>query len=327
MGHQKIKPVTEAEWLECHEWNRMIITEFLQQSHLSPHTRKQYKSALYIFARYVKENMMNKPIYDLKVRDALKYQNYLDDLELSSSAVRFKRSAVSSLSNFIELYYGEDFPKFRQIFNKAIPSPSKNIIHEKIPLTKDEFEFLIETLREQNELQMIAYILFSYYSGARRSEVVQLKKEIVGYEQVKDEMSGESLGYYQTHLLRTKGKSKVGNIRRLDFNEIARKAVEDWLIFRGDDDCESVFVKKTKDGKVTPLNPEAFNGWCTNKFSKIIGKRLTPHNFRRTRATHLVVHEGKDISVAQDLLGHQSSETTSIYVINPNANNVRGAFE
>lgn len=325
--HRKIQPVTEEEYQKCNEWNREILEEFLQQSHLSPDSIKQYRSAGRIFLRFVYDKFQNKPVYELKARNGMLYQNWLDGLGLSSSAVRFRRSLVSSLSNYIELYYGEDYPLFRNIFPKGVAQVPQNKVREKIPLTMDEWNHLIFTLKERKETQILAYVLFSYYSSARRSEVSLLMKEIANYEQVKDTVTGEKLGYYETHLVRTKGKSKAGNMRKLVFNDITKRAIEDWIAERGQDDEPSLFVRKMKSGKVEPLSRGTFNEWCSGLLSDIVGREIYPHLFRSTRATHLVIYEGKDISIAQNLLGHLDSSTTSIYIVNPNANNMSGAFE
>ena len=53
-------------------------------------------------------------------------------------------------------------------------------------------------------------------------------------------------------------------------------------------------------------------------FEPIVGRRFHPHLLRESRATQMVVEEGMDIKLAQKLLGHESSETTEIYIIRDN---------
>lgn len=323
---EKLREVTEEEWKEVNEFNREITQEFLEQAHLSPQTLTQYQSGLKIFFRWVKDNCSNKPIYELKPRDALRYQNFLIGRNLSSNAVKFKRSSVSSLCGYIELYYSDEYPLFRNIYNKKIPNPPKSLKNEKQPLSKDELDLLINTLKEKQEWQMVAYIMFSYWSGCRRSETAQLKKEVVNYERVKDSKTGEYKDYYMTNPIRCKGKGREGNVRKLVFGEEAMEAIKTWLEHRGEDDCEMVFVKKTKEGKVTPLHAGAFNYWCSELFTEIVGRRVHPHQLRSSRATHLVTIDGKDIKTAQKVLGHQSSETTEIYVIREDDDDIDDAF-
>ncbi|WP_064198975.1 tyrosine-type recombinase/integrase [Brevibacillus brevis] len=316
---QKLTEVTEQEWALVKEFNQTITEEFLNQQHLSDKTLTQYRSALRIFFRFVHDQCMNKPIYELKARDALKYQNFLMARGLSSSAVKLKRSVVSSLCGFVELYYGEDYPLFRNIYNKQIPNPPKALKNEKKPLTEEELQLLIKTLEEREEWQMLAYIQFSYSTGARREEVRQLLKEVVDYSKVKGKP------YYLTHTIRCKGRSKQGKQRKLVFDDQAMDAIKKWIAVRGEDECPYVFVKKTQEGKVNQVNPTTFNYWCSEIFTAIVGRRVHPHQLRSTRATHLVL-SGKNIESAQALLGHESSETTKIYVIKETDDELDDAF-
>lgn len=318
--HRKIQPVTDEEYMKCHEWNRMILEEFLQQSHFSQDSVKQYRSAGKIFLRFIHDRFQNKPIYELKARNGMLYQNWLDGLGLSSSAIRLRRSLVSSLSNYIELYYGEDYPMFRNIFPKGVAHVPHSFKNEKAPLTLDEFNHLVQTLDEQEEYQMKLYVLLAYYTGARRSECIQVLKECADYEKVKGKE------FYATNTVRGKGAGKTGKPFKLYFNDIVMDAMKQWLEVRGQDDTQELFVRVFSDGRVHPLSRETFNDWCANKFSAILGIRVTPHNFRRTRATHMVVEEGLSIDKAKSLLNHQSTETTSIYVIKDNDDELDDIF-
>lgn len=317
----KLPEVTQEEWKKIQQFNREITEEFLQQQHLSPYTLKQYTSGLKHFFKWVKDYRNNKQITDLKPRDALAYQNFLISSGLSSNAVKFKRSVVSSLCGYIEIYYSDEFPMFRNIYNKKIPNPSNNLVYDKQPLNKEEYNLLIKELEKRKEYQMLAYIKFTYTSGCRKSEAIQLLKEVVDYNKVKNK------NYYLTHNIRCKGKGKEGEIRKLVFDDYVLKSFKKWLDYRGEDDCSYMFVSKNKNGFTKQVGETTFNYWCSNIFSNIVGRRVHPHMIRSTRATHLVVEENKNIESAQALLGHKNSDTTNLYVIKDINEEIDDIFE
>lgn len=303
--------MTEEEYEKCDAWNKMILEEFLMQPHFSPDTVKQYKSAGKIFLRFVYDRFQNKPIYTLRARNGMLYQSWLNSIGLSSSAVRLRRSLVSSLCNYIELYYGdenEELKSFRNIFPKGVTHVPQSFKNEKEPLTLDEWNHLIKTLDEREEYQMKLYALLSFESGARRGEVIQIRKECVDYEKVKDS------NRYATHNVRGKGKGEDGKQFRLLFGEETMEAMKKWLEIRKDDAEPALFVRKFKDGRVEPLQRETFNEWCSRVFSEILNRRFAPHDFRRSRAT-ILSEQGVPIERIQRLLQHESSETTSIYIL------------
>jgi len=330
---EKLPEVTEDQWLQCNEFNREITKEFLEEStQLSPKTIKSYCSALRQFFWFVKENLDNMSILELKGRDYLKYQNFLVRREMSYSAIKFRRSTISSLNNYIVLYYEDKYPIFKNFITKAIASPEKTFVHEKKPLNAEEYEMLLKTLEEREEWQKIAYLKFSYATGCRRAEVRQLLKEVVDYDliikevKIKNDKGNEETKvakYYITHDIRCKGKGKTGKIRKLQFSEDAMDAIKKWLEVRGEDDCPYVFVSRYR--VIKQVDESTFNTWCEG-FSKIVGRRVHPHQMREKRATDMVVVEGKDIKAAQKLLGHMSSETTNIYVIRDDMDDSDEAF-
>lgn len=320
--HRKIKPVTEEEYLKCNEWNRMILEEFLMQPHFSKDTAKQYFSSGKIFLRYLHDRVGNKEIFKLRPKDGMLFQAWLKSVGLSSSAIRLRRSLVSSLCNYIELYYGEEDEEkktFRNIFPKGVTHVPHTFKNEKKALTLDEWNLLLETLEEREEYQMRLYALLSFESGARRSEVNQIKKECAEYENV------EGTNRYATHIVRGKGKGSEGEKYRLLFGEDTMQAMKKWLEVRGDDDEEALFVRKFKDGRVEPLSRESFNDWCSSVFSEILNRRFAPHDFRRSRAS-LMSEQGIPIEKIQRLLKHKSSETTAIYILNEDEDDMDDIF-
>lgn len=317
---KKIPEVTDEFWNnEVNEENRELIEEFLSQQHLSKQTIKQYTSALKIFAKWIYDNVRNKCVTELRPRHARQYQDWLLAQGLSPNAVKLKRSAVSSFCGFIEVYYDREYPDFRNIYSKAIPNVPKANVKEKKPLTTAEINKLLEVLEERQEWQKIAYVLFTYTTGCRREEARQLLTEVAEYS--KHVKQGKEMNYYLTHTIRAKGAGKEGKPRKFKFDDKAMEAIKRWLEFRKTqnnqvfhDSCPYVFATKSKEN-YRQISANTFNLWCS-EFSEILGGRpVHPHLFRSSRATNAILEEGKDIKAVQSLLGHESSETTEIYVV------------
>lgn len=341
MAHKKIDEVTDEFWdNEVNEENKFFIDEYLdQQGHLSLSTLKQYRSGLRIFAFWVHEHCMPKgkqKITNLKARDALKYQNWLKKKELSPSAIKFKRSTVSSLCNYIELYYGEEkeYEGFRNIFTKAIPNIPKSSVKEKIPLTVEEMQQISDELTKRKDWQKLAYLWFTYSTGCRREEARQVLAEVQDYELkivvVKDKETKKETEkkFYVTHNIRAKGRGTEGKVRKFTFDIKTMDAIKKWMNERAvkakQDNCNYLFVSNTKDG-YKQVSANTFNLWCED-FSKIIGgKAVHPHLFRSSRATH-AKEAGVDIKDIQKLLGHESSQTTEIYIVSDDSDDLGNLF-
>jgi len=332
---KKLTNLTEEMYQLCNEYNKKIVEEFIDNSdELSPKTKPQYRSSLRIWINYIREYCDNKPLPTVESIDYKKYQSWLYNSGLGESAIRFKRSSVSTLNNYIMLYYQKQYPTFRNFVNKGIKVPSLGEVNKKVPLTPTEYTFLCDKLEEMEEWEKLAYLKFTYSTGCRRTESSLLLKEVANYipkkstVKVKDEDGKETsieVSSYRTHNIRCKGHGALGVVRKLQFSEEAMEALKKWLEVRGEDDCEFMFVCKDKDG-VHARQPENFNYWCKKLFTLIVGRRVHPHLFRESRATNLVLHSGKTLETAQKLLGHKSVETTKIYVIREDTDDADDAF-
>lgn len=322
MAYVKVTGYTDEEFNEnVNRINKEIIQEFLTQRHLSAQTLKQYKSSTYIFAKWVTETKGKDVTFaQLRSRDALRFQNYLIDLGLSTSAIKLKRSVASSLYNFIELYFTDEtgFENVRNIFNKAIPQVGNVKKKEKVPLTKSEVTEIKKVLEKNQDWQKLALFMVMYSTAGRRAEIVQLKSEVIEYSKYANKLGVEQ-DFYYSHKIRGKGKGAEGKEIRLMIGEEAMDAIRKWIIFRKENtglSHEHIFTSYDKNkNELSQINVTTINAWV-DKFGEIIGRKIHPHLIRATRSTDIVVDEGRDIRFAQKLLNHASSETTDkFYVI------------
>lgn len=322
---QRTPDVTDEEWATVNKFNRDMVDEYLDsQVALSAKTIKGYTSGLRIFFYWVKEHLDDKKCIDIKKKDFIKYLNWLTRRGLSDSAIKFKKACCSAFCNYVMMAYEDEYPTFRSFVTSEMKVVKTGYVHEKKPLTPDEYDNLCKKLAEMGEWQKLAYLEFSYSTGCRRAEARQLLKEVVNYEPevkmitIRDEDGNEhevESKSYKTHKIRCKGASIEGKQRRLKFSQKAMDALKKWIEVRGDDDCPYMFVIKEKDGEARQVSETTFNEWCSGLFTKIVGRRVHPHLFRESRATNIVVYEHKSPKVAQKLLGHEDVSTTENHYI------------
>jgi len=307
--------ITKEDFDAINEFNKSIFKEFLDNSReLSPYTKAHYTSSLRLWFTWVKNNLDNKKHIEIKPREFMLFQNWMIDRGCSAGDIGCKRIAISSLNNYILTFYYDEFPLFRNFITKAIKCPPIIPVNEKNPLTKEEFNHLLEVLEEWGEWQKIAYLKFTFDTGCRRSESRQVLKEIINAKPITKEKDGKKFIYYETHKIRCKGRGSIGKIRTFAFSQPTMDALRKWIDNRGIDNCEYMFITK-RVGKIQQLHPDCFNYWCQFIFSKIVQKRVHPHLLRSSRATTLSEEDGVDIKVIQKLLGHEDVSTTQRYII------------
>lgn len=327
MGFKRLSPITDEQWIMIPAVNRQLYTDyFLDNVELSDRTKQTYRSNLKIWFWWLYENYGDKSHTDVKSREYKRFQNWLVERGCSTSDIATKRSTISSLNNYIMVYFEDEYPTFRNFINSSIKLPEKSFKNEKIPPTREELNEMIEKLEASDiwdKYQKIAYLKFTFATGCRRAETRQLLKSdvldvtpIVKTITVMDEDGNKierETKYYVTHEIRCKGRGKTGKIRRLKYDEESHDALVKWLEDRGDDDCPYVFVTKDSDG-YRQVSLSTFNQWGSGIFTKLLGRRFHPHCLREARATDAVLTQGVDIEKVRVLLGHNDSSTTRIYV-------------
>ncbi|MCL5457605.1 site-specific integrase [Loigolactobacillus coryniformis] len=325
----KIQAVSE-KWFstKARKFNQNKINEYLDHSpRLSPSTLVQYRSCLRIFAKWIHDYCKNKKIVELKIRDGKAYQDWLLGHNGSSTNVNVKLAAASELCEYIEKYYEEEFPAFRNPIRKGreriVTTPRK----EKKPLSPEEFRLLVTTLIDRQHFQRLCYLILTYQTACRRAESPQFSREIAGYT-IADAQSyvddyDVSHSYYLSNPIRCKGAGRLGKVRRFKISNDSMRYIKKWDVVRRKkvrklglrDDADGLFVQIDRRG-VRNLTPAAFAYWFQYEFSEIIGRPIHPHDLRTSRATDLVVRENKPIEAVSIMMGHNSTETTQqFYVI------------
>lgn len=302
--------VTEEKWEQVNKENKDLLEEFIEYKRStgkSEETIYQYYSMLRIFFVWLLENAKNKFFVDITKRDLIKFQGYcLNTLGHSPNRVRTMRSAISSLSLYIESILDEDYPDFRNIVNK-IEAPVKVPVREKTILTFKECEEVADRLLEEGKVQLACFMMVACYSGLRKQELTRLL--------VKDFTTNIKMAlgnsFYKTSPIKVKGH---GN--RVEPKYVWNKAdkyLKAWLEYREENgiECEYLFCRKTEKGYDKLLVSTA------NSFAESLNKYFDTGVLYMHCLRHLLVSEleraGLPMTVAQFLLGHSNLSVTEIY--------------
>lgn len=324
----RITPVTD-QWLkkQARKFNRKKIEEYLQHSpRLSPATLQQYRSCLRIFAKWIYDYCDNKKIIELKIRDGKAYQDWLLSHNGSTNNIKVKLAAASELCEYIEKYYEDEFPSFRNPIRKGREAMVQTPRKDKRPITPVEFELLMSTLEKRQDYQRLCYLVLTYQTACRRAESAQFERRIAQYS-VEDMLNyqddqGSNHNYFLSNSIRCKGAGRLGKVRQFKISTETMHYVRRWDKQRRQlvdnlgvcDEATNLFVHIDKSG-VNNLTAAAFAYWFSEDFSKILDRNVHPHDLRTTRATDLVVREHKPIEAVSVMMGHNSTATTKTFYV------------
>lgn len=302
---KKLPTITEEMWNKVDEDYRYLSDEYISVNSFSPQTKKQYVSVLRQFGWFKCNSMNNKPFYKITKRDFLRYLSYLrDDRKMSSSAINFRKSVVSSLCNYIENVVADDEDNYRNFrnFTRGLPSIPKNSVYSKEQVTLEEYDMMMKVLEDDEDWLGRAWLATAFLVGARRAEIIQFKTEMLDYEVPEDKK------YIMSHTVRGKGESTDGKALSFMVTLDVLPYWKKWIEERGYEH-EYIFTSK-RGGKGEVLSEGWANYFCSNTLSYILGRRVNPHIFKASCITYHL-NNGVPIEIVSKFIAqHESVETT-----------------
>lgn len=244
--------------------------EYLRKKNLSNNTISSYIITIKMY-----DHMFN----EINKKNLLSFKGYLLE-SYKPKTVNLRIQAINKYLDFVEL---------KDLKLSPIKIQQKTFLENVI--SNADYTFLKNQLKKDNNYEWYFVVRFLGATGARISELVQIKIEHV------------KLGYYDIY-------AKGGKIRRLYIPSKLKTETLKWL--------------KQNKRETGYLFLNRFGERITTRGISIQLKKLAikyginpvvvyPHSFRHRYAKNFL-EKFNDISLLADLMGHDSIETTRIYL-------------
>ena len=277
--------------------NIKIMERFLKNfaTKRSPKSVTVYRSNLIIFLTWNLLYNENKLFTDIR---KIEYADFFDFCvsELRWNANRYHQchSSLSSFSAWIENYFDEDYPQFRNLLPK-IEKPSKEAIREKTMLKEEDIDKIFSILEEENRTQEQCLLALAISCGARVSELAQFTLSLIDEENT----VFDGLFLETTEKIRTKGSGVQGKmLKKYILKDMFLPYYHKWLAERDEiikktnQDHDFIFI--TKDGN--PANADRLRDWIST-WGDIIEQPIYPHSLRHYQISLL-----KRLEIDDDLI-------------------------
>lgn len=248
---------------------------------LSEQSLQRYEDELGMFQRYI-----TKPVAQIDVNDIRRYFAVIQqERHYAKITINGKLSVLRSF--FGTLYKEEIIPKDPTVRLKNMKVDVKNLREY---LTVEELEKVRNVCKDIREKALVEFL---YSTGCRVSEVVKTKISSINWNENSLEVHGKGDKY-----------------RIVYFSVKCKLYLQEYLLGRSDDN-DSLFVGERKPYRsLTKAGIEKLIKRIASRTD--IVKSVYPHIFRHSMATH-ALQRGMDITLIQQLLGHEEINTTQIY--------------
>jgi site-specific recombinase XerD len=274
------------------------------QMHASPNTIISYRDTFRLLLRYAAAQRKTTPtalqITDI---DADLVSHFLTDLEIKRGNVaRSRNTRLAAIRSFFK-YVSINEPQLLHHCQRVLAMPSKRYVKRAIDyLSREEIEALIAApdVSTWHGRRDRAMLVLTLQTGLRVTELTTLT-------------CGDIALGTGAHV-RCLGKGRKERATPIRKDSI--KLIRTWLIERRGQPTDPLFISNRGE----PLSRDAIERLvhrhvetASKKCSTLRTKRVSPHVLRHSAAMQLL-HGGVDRTVIALWLGHESVETTQMYI-------------
>lgn len=283
---------------------RFFTQRLMQQRQASPHTISSYRDTFRQFLKF-SQRILHKPPYRLRFEeiDAPLISAFLDDLENRQGiSVRSRNLRLTAIHSFFR-YAAFEVPAHSEQIQRVLAIPSKRFTRSQVSfLTRDEVDALLAApdQRTWSGRRDHAFLLVAVQTGLRLSEMTGLRRT--------DLVHG--VGAH----VRVVGKGRKERCTPLAKSTLG--VLNAWL--REPQRGNSQLLFPSARGTRLSVHGVQYmikkhRKTAANTCPSLKTKRVTVHRLRHTMAMDLL-QSGVDRAVIALWLGHESVETTQIYL-------------
>ena len=239
------------------------------------------------------ENMSNNTIsaYTFAVKDYLERRKEVTKRNLLSYKTylmeNFKPKTVNLRIQALNKYL--EFTKHPRLRLKSVKVQQKSYLENVI--SNEDYTFFKNKLKKEANIEWYFVVRYLAATGARVSELVQIKVEHI------------NVGYFDIY-------AKGGKYRRIFIPQKLREETTDWLTKEGRT-TGYLFLNRFGERITTRGISQQLKNYA-EKYG-LNPKVVYPHSFRHRFAKNFL-DKYNDIALLADLMGHESIETTRIYL-------------
>jgi integrase/recombinase XerD len=261
---------------------------------LSANTLAAYLYDVELFFTFLDEIKESKSLSHVTADDLTDFIGYINERELSSYS---QSRIISGIRAFFRYLLMEQV-----IANDPAELLESPRLGRKLPdvLNVDDISKIIDgvDLSEPNGERNKAILETLYSCGLRVSELINLKLSDLHFREEVITVTGKGNKQRLVPVGKSAQKQILQYVRETRIHTEPKKG------------CEDLVFLNRNGGK---LSRQMIFLIVKDRVEKAgIGKKVSPHTFRHSFATHLV-QNGADLRAVQELLGHASITTTEIY--------------